>query len=58
EVDEVVEKAGRAGGTLDPGPVQDHGFMYGRSFEDPDGHVWEVMWMDMAGFEAAKQASG
>jgi uncharacterized protein len=28
--------------------VQDFGFMYGRSFEDPDGHIWEVMWMDMA----------
>ena len=27
--------------------------MYGRSFEDPDGHIWEVMWMDM---EAAKVA--
>lgn len=25
---------------------QDHGFMYGRSFADPDGHVWEPMWMD------------
>jgi uncharacterized protein len=24
------------------------GFMYGRSFEDPDGHIWEVMWMDPA----------
>ncbi|KAB0682655.1 VOC family protein [Aureimonas leprariae] len=51
EVDGIVEKAGQAGGTLDPGPVQDYGFMYGRSFEDPDGHVWEVMWMDP---EAAK----
>lgn len=51
EVDQVVEQAGRAGGTIDPGPRQDHGFMYGRSFEDPDGHVWEVMWMDP---EAAK----
>jgi predicted lactoylglutathione lyase len=33
------------------GPVsdpQDHGFMYGRSFADPDGHIWEVMWMDPA----------
>jgi hypothetical protein len=27
-------------------PAQDHGFMYGSSFTDPDGHVWEVMWMD------------
>jgi predicted lactoylglutathione lyase len=47
-VDEVVGKAGSAGGKLDPCPVQDYGFMYGRSFEDPDGHIWEVMWMDMA----------
>jgi uncharacterized protein len=47
-VDEVLKKAGEAGGTLDPGPKQDFGFMYGRSFEDPDGHIWEVMWMDVA----------
>src|SRR5918995_6576310 len=52
-VDEVVGKAGAAGGTLDPGPKQDYGFMYGRSFEDPDGHIWEVMWMDL---EAARKA--
>lgn len=37
----------------DPSPRQDHGFMYGRSFEDPDGHIWEAMWMDV---EAAKAA--
>ncbi len=54
-VDEVVGKAGAAGGTLDPGPKQDYGFMYGRSFEDPDGHIWEVMWMDLA---AATTAEG
>jgi hypothetical protein len=30
----------------DINPSQDHGFMFGRSFEDPDGHVWEVIWMD------------
>jgi predicted lactoylglutathione lyase len=46
-VDDVVGKAGAAGGRIDPGPKQDHGFMYGRSFEDPDGHIWEVMWMDV-----------
>ena len=54
-VDEMVEKAGSAGGKIDPGPKQDYGFMYGRSFEDPDGHIWEVMWMDV---EAAKEAMG
>ncbi|BBK37789.1 hypothetical protein STAQ_28670 [Allostella sp. ATCC 35155] len=53
EVDEMVAKAVAAGGKADPGPVQDHGFMYGRSFEDPDGHIWEMFWMDM---EAAKTA--
>jgi predicted lactoylglutathione lyase len=48
DVDQMVESAGRAGGGVDPGPKQDYGFMYGRSFTDPDGHHWEVMWMDMA----------
>lgn len=47
DVDAMVAKATDAGGRADPGPVQDHGFMYGRSFEDPDGHHWEVAWMDM-----------
>jgi uncharacterized protein len=53
EVDSTVERAGTAGGAVDPGLKLDHGFMYGRSFEDPDGHIWEVMWMDL---EAAKAA--
>ena len=48
EVDDLVGKAEKAGGTIDPCPKQDYGFMYGRSFEDPDGHIWEVMWMDVA----------
>jgi predicted lactoylglutathione lyase len=52
-VDAMVAKAGSGGGRLDPTPKQDYGFMYGRSFEDPDGHIWEVMWMDL---EAAKTA--
>jgi predicted lactoylglutathione lyase len=47
-VDAVVDRAVAAGGVKDPTPVQDYGFMYGRSYEDPDGHVWEVMWMDPA----------
>jgi predicted lactoylglutathione lyase len=53
EVDALADAAGQNGGKSDPGPRQDHGFMYGRSFEDPDGHIWEVMWMDA---EAAKSA--
>ncbi|HUN99216.1 MAG TPA: VOC family protein [Bradyrhizobium sp.] len=52
-VDDVVGKAAGAGGSPDPSPKQDFGFMYGRSFEDPDGHIWEVMWMDV---EAATKA--
>ena len=46
-VDAMADKAGEAGGVADPSPKMDYGFMYGRSFEDPDGHLWEVMWMDM-----------
>jgi predicted lactoylglutathione lyase len=53
EVDDMVRRTAAAGGNTDPTPKQDHGFMYGRSFEDPDGHVWEVMWMDMAAATAA-----
>jgi uncharacterized protein len=45
EVDGLVGAAVAAGGkrAMDP---QDHGFMYGWSFYDPDGHHWEVVWMD------------
>jgi hypothetical protein len=45
-VDTIVETAVKHGGTADPTPVQDLGFMYGRSFEDPDGHIWETVWMN------------
>jgi len=48
DVDAMVGKAEAGGVVIDPTPVQDHGFMYGRSFEDPDGHIWEVFWMDVA----------
>ncbi|MDB5725711.1 MAG: lactoylglutathione lyase [Novosphingobium sp.] len=48
EVDAITEAAGNNGGTIDINPPQEHGFMYGRSFTDPDGHVWEPMWMDPA----------
>lgn len=47
EVDSMVQRAGGAGGRMDPNPVQDYGFMYGRSYEDPDGHIFEVAWMDV-----------
>lgn len=48
EVDAIVARAGAAGGKAEPTPTQDHGFMYGSSFEDPDGHIWENVWMNMA----------
>ena len=48
DVETQLAAAVRAGGRPDPTPVQDHGFMYGRSFEDLDGHIWEIMWMDPA----------
>jgi predicted lactoylglutathione lyase len=47
EVDEMVSRALAAGGAA-PNEKQDHGYMYGHGFEDVDGHLWEVMWMDPA----------
>lgn len=47
-VDNMNKVAGQNGGTADINPKQDHGFMCSRSFADPDGHVWEPMWMDPA----------
>lgn len=47
-VDAVNTAAAENGGTADINPVQDLGFMYNRNLADPDGHVWEMMWMDMA----------
>jgi len=56
-VDGQVDKAVKAGGKADPTPTQDFGgFMYGRSFEDPDGHIWEVMWMDPTAIAAGEPA--
>ncbi|WP_255014221.1 VOC family protein [Roseovarius sp. M141] len=54
--DAAVDAAVKAGGAADPTPKQDHGFMYGRSYEDPDGHIWEVMWMDMHAMQKAMAA--
>jgi predicted lactoylglutathione lyase len=45
QVDALVARALAAGGRA-PNPKQDHGFMYGHGFEDPDGHIWELSWMD------------
>lgn len=48
-VDELVDKAVAAGGA--DVRTEDHGFMYGRSFADLDGHIWEIMWMDPAAMQ-------
>jgi len=45
KVDELVAKAIAGGGSA-PNPKQDLGFMYGHGFEDLDGHVWELVYMD------------
>ena len=47
-VDALVAAAAAHGGKADVNPTQDLGFMYGRSFEDPDGHIWETFFMDMS----------
>ncbi|WP_333572967.1 VOC family protein [Sphingomonas sp.] len=56
-VDALVAKAEAAGGTGDIRPVQDMGFMYGRTFTDPDGHIFEPFHMDMAAAAAAMAAA-
>jgi predicted lactoylglutathione lyase len=47
EVDQMVKKAVGSGGKT-YAQAKDHGFMYQHGFEDPDGHIWEVLWMDPA----------
>ena len=57
EVDVTLEKVASAGGKPDPAPKQDlGGLMYSRSFEDPDGHHWEAVWMDPAAAEQGASA--
>ncbi|MDK1493467.1 lactoylglutathione lyase [Sinorhizobium sp. 7-81] len=46
EVDSLTETAAKAGGKADIREPMDMGFMYNRTFEDPDGHVVELAWMD------------
>jgi hypothetical protein len=55
-VDSTIERAVLAGGAADPSPKQDYGVMYGRSIADPDGHIWEIMWMDAAAAERGAEA--
>lgn len=50
-VDTITEAALKAGGS-EPKPAQDMGFMYNRTFHDPDGNVFEPMWMDPAAVQS------
>jgi predicted lactoylglutathione lyase len=56
-VNATVARAVKAGGTADPNPAQDLGFMFNRNVEDPDGYVWEVMWMDLAAAAGAPETA-
>ena len=51
-VDAMNDKAAAHGGTADINPKQDLGFMYNRNLADPDGHVWEALWMDPSAMPA------
>lgn len=57
EVDEFADKALELGGSAAKEPM-DYGFMYGRSFHDPDGHHWEIVWMDPAALEQSAAEAG
>jgi uncharacterized protein len=50
DVDALADKALEIGGAPANEPM-DMGFMYGRSFQDPDGHIWEIVWMDPSALE-------
>ena len=50
-VDATLARAVVAGGRADPNPAQDLGFMFNRHIEDPDGNVWEFLWMNPAAMQ-------
>jgi predicted lactoylglutathione lyase len=57
KVDELADAALASGGSSANEPME-YGYMYGRSFQDPDHHLWEVMWMDVEAAAAAAEAEG
>ena len=57
EVDELADRALAAGAAHANDPL-DMGFMYGRSFQDPDGHIWELIWMDPSAIAEQEAAAG
>lgn len=52
-VDAMNHAAAANGGSADINPPQDLGFMYNRNLADPDGHVWEAMWMNLEAMPTA-----
>ncbi len=56
-VDAIVERAFQEGAAVVRDP-EDHGFMYGRAFEDLDGHIWEYFWMDPAHIQPVPDSAG
>ena len=48
DVDAMNKAASDNGGIADINPIEDHAFMYGRDFADPDGHIWGAQWIDMS----------
>jgi predicted lactoylglutathione lyase len=56
DVDTLAETAANAGGAADLRDPMDLGFMYNRTIEDPDGHIFELVWMNPAGMPAGDQA--
>ncbi len=56
-VDAMNAAAAASGGASDINPIQDLGFMYSREFADPDGHVWEAVWMDPAAIPSDQRPS-
>lgn len=51
QVDDYVRKAAATGGSVFR-DSQDHGFMYEHAFQDPDGHIWEVLYLDASALES------
>jgi uncharacterized protein len=56
-VDAILARAVAAGGGADPNPAQDLGFLYNRHVEDPDGYVWELVWMDAAAHDGTPETA-
>lgn len=55
EVDALTKTASASGGRADVREPLDMGFMYNRTFEDPDGHVFELVWMDVKSMASGEQ---